>query len=72
MQRRRFNQHLLTLASQFIVYHSNELLQSTLKPTSKIVGGGFAGVTCARQLKKLNPQLDVTLLKPKRVTRLVL
>ncbi len=29
-----------------------------------IIGGGFAGATCARQLRKLDPQLAVTLIEP--------
>lgn len=31
-----------------------------------IIGGGFGGVTCARYLRQLNPQLDLLLVEPKR------
>ncbi len=31
-----------------------------------VVGGGFAGATCARTLKTLAPHLDVTLVEPQR------
>src|SRR5207248_10300502 len=29
-----------------------------------VVGGGFAGATCARTLKRLDPKLAVTLIEP--------
>jgi sulfide dehydrogenase [flavocytochrome c] flavoprotein subunit len=32
-----------------------------------VIGGGFAGATCARTLKRLNPRLDVTLVEPNPV-----
>ncbi len=32
-----------------------------------VIGGGFAGATCARALKQLNPALLVTLIEPNRV-----
>ena len=32
-----------------------------------IVGGGFAGATCARALKKLDPKLSVTLVEPDKL-----
>jgi sulfide dehydrogenase [flavocytochrome c] flavoprotein chain len=28
-----------------------------------VIGGGFAGATCARQLKRFNPQIQVTLVE---------
>jgi L-2-hydroxyglutarate oxidase LhgO len=31
-----------------------------------VVGGGFAGATCARFLKQINPQLTVTLVEVNR------
>lgn len=31
-----------------------------------IIGGGFGGATCARYLRRLNPQLEVILVEPKR------
>jgi sulfide dehydrogenase [flavocytochrome c] flavoprotein chain len=31
-----------------------------------VVGGGFAGATCARALKRIDPKLDVTLIEPNR------
>ena len=31
-----------------------------------VVGGGFAGATCARGLKKLDPRISVTLVEPNR------
>jgi sulfide dehydrogenase [flavocytochrome c] flavoprotein subunit len=31
-----------------------------------VVGGGFAGATCARELKRLQPELQVTLFEPRR------
>jgi NADPH-dependent 2,4-dienoyl-CoA reductase/sulfur reductase-like enzyme len=38
----------------------------TLGPRVVVVGGGFAGVTCARQLKQLDPKLHVTLVEINR------
>ncbi len=32
-----------------------------------VVGGGFAGATCARALKKLDPKLSVTLVEPEKL-----
>lgn len=32
-----------------------------------MVGGGFAGATCARALKKLDPKLSVTLVEPEKL-----
>jgi sulfide dehydrogenase [flavocytochrome c] flavoprotein subunit len=32
-----------------------------------VIGGGFAGATCARALKRLNPRLAVTLVEASRV-----
>ena len=29
-----------------------------------VIGGGFAGATCARALKRLDPRLVVTLVEP--------
>src|SRR3954470_22143250 len=29
-----------------------------------VIGGGFAGATCARALKRLDPRLTVTLVEP--------
>jgi sulfide dehydrogenase [flavocytochrome c] flavoprotein chain len=31
-----------------------------------VIGGGFAGATCARALKRIDPKLDVTLIEPNR------
>jgi len=31
-----------------------------------VIGGGFAGATCARALKRIDPKLDVTLVEPNR------
>ncbi len=31
-----------------------------------VIGGGFGGMTCARTLKQLSPNIDVTLLEPKQ------
>ena len=31
-----------------------------------VIGGGFAGMSCARTLKKLSPSLAVTLVEPKQ------
>ena len=31
-----------------------------------VVGGGFAGATCARALRKLDPRIDVTLVEASR------
>jgi sulfide dehydrogenase [flavocytochrome c] flavoprotein subunit len=32
-----------------------------------VVGGGFAGATCARALRRIDPRLDVTLIEPNRI-----
>jgi sulfide dehydrogenase [flavocytochrome c] flavoprotein chain len=32
-----------------------------------VVGGGFAGATCARALERIDPRLDVTLIEPNRI-----
>ena len=32
-----------------------------------VVGGGFAGVACARTLKRLDPKLSVTLVEPEKL-----
>lgn len=40
--------------------------QSTRAARVLIVGGGFAGATCARYLKLLAPAIDVTLVEPER------
>ncbi len=36
------------------------------KPHVVVVGGGFGGATCARYLKKYQPDLKVTLIEPKK------
>ncbi|MEM9103070.1 MAG: NAD(P)/FAD-dependent oxidoreductase [Pseudomonadota bacterium] len=64
MQRRQLNWSLLTLSSG-----SLPLLQTGCASRSKrrghvvVIGGGFAGTTCARQLKKLDNHLEVTLIE---------
>ncbi|XPV67995.1 MAG: FAD-dependent oxidoreductase [Halarcobacter sp.] len=38
---------------------------STVKTDIAILGGGFAGLSCAKELKRLNPNLDVTIIEKK-------
>src|SRR5262249_54295328 len=37
------------------------------KPRIVVVGGGFAGATCARALRHADPRLDVTLVEPNSI-----
>ena len=37
------------------------------KPRVVVIGGGFGGVSCARTLRALAPNLDVTLVEPNRI-----
>ena len=34
-----------------------------------VIGGGFAGASCARALRRLDPGLEVTLIEPNRRDR---
>jgi NADPH-dependent 2,4-dienoyl-CoA reductase/sulfur reductase-like enzyme len=48
------------------VFPSPAIAQGT-GPHIVIIGGGFAGATCARSLKKAAPRLAVTLVEPSRI-----
>ena len=64
-----FKYSFLTAASLSAAHASiNEPLDKTqtksvVKTKIAICGGGFAGLSCAKQLKTLNPQLDVTIIE---------
>lgn len=45
---------------------------STVKTDIAILGGGFAGLSCAKELKRLNPNLDVTIIEKKSLLPLAL
>lgn len=40
--------------------------QSSSSGRVVIIGGGFGGATCAKYLQRFDPQLDITLIEPKR------
>ena len=43
------------------------LLAQGAQPRVVVIGGGFAGATAARFLKRTDPQLDVTLVEPNAI-----
>ena len=65
LRRRSFLQLTLLAASGGIL-SSGAMLRAGAQTRAKviIVGGGFAGATCALALRRLNPTLDVTLMDP--------
>ncbi len=61
--RRKLLTHSAALLGAFAapISHTNE------RSRIVIIGGGFAGATCARELRGLDPSLSITLVEPKRV-----
>lgn len=66
MQRREFIK-LSVITASMLVSSNIEVFANTNTNKSSIVilGGGFAGLSCAKFLKELNPNLDVTLIEKK-------
>jgi sulfide dehydrogenase [flavocytochrome c] flavoprotein subunit len=64
--RRRFLKSLASAGAAAVVFPSPVIAQR-MGPHIVIIGGGFAGATCARSLKKAVPRLGVTLVEPNAV-----
>ena len=56
---------LLTGAAAVLLLPKPSLSQA--RPRIVILGGGFAGTTCARALRRANPRFEVTLVEPNRI-----
>jgi sulfide dehydrogenase [flavocytochrome c] flavoprotein subunit len=64
--RRRFLGSLAAAGAAAAVFPAPVIAQG-IGPHIVIIGGGFAGATCARSLKKAVPRLGVTLVEPNAV-----
>jgi sulfide dehydrogenase [flavocytochrome c] flavoprotein chain len=56
-----------TLAAAGSAFLSRPLRSQGAQPRIVVIGGGFAGATAARALKRADPRLDVTLVEPNPV-----
>lgn len=64
--RRQFLRSMAAVGAATTVFPFPAIAQGT-GPHIVIIGGGFAGATCARSLKKAAPRLAVTLVEPSRI-----
>jgi sulfide dehydrogenase [flavocytochrome c] flavoprotein subunit len=68
ISRRAFNKLLFSgFAGSSLSLSVSPLLASSRKARIVIIGGGFGGASAAREIRKLDPSIAVTLVEPKKV-----
>ncbi|MGQ0620151.1 MAG: FCSD flavin-binding domain-containing protein [Panacagrimonas sp.] len=66
MNRQRRHLLLCGIAAALLPLPSQCAAPAASRRRVLIVGGGFGGATCARTLRRIDPQIEVTLIEPRR------